>query len=67
MLPTLLGGRFGYFYFFCSGKWKGKSEAPRRGGGTVLIENPRGFSRRGRPRGREGLCGELESFGGGGG
>ena len=63
----ILGGRFGYFLFFCSGR--GESEAPG-GAGRFFIENPTrgvGFSRRG--RGREGVCGELGHFffwGGGG-
>ena len=58
------------FFFFCSGRGKGESEAPGRGGawgGSVFIENPTtgGVSRRG--RGRAGVCGELENpFGGGG-
>ena len=52
------------FYFFCSGRRE--SEAPG-GAGRFFIENPTrgvGFSRRG--RGREGVCGELGNFGGGG-
>ena len=56
------------FYFFCSGRGKGESEAPGGGGGIgFLLKIPRGggISRRG--RGREGVCGELGYFGGGGG
>ena len=29
----ILGGRFGYFYFFCSGEGNGEPEAPGGGGG----------------------------------
>ena len=65
-LPNL-GGRSEYFFsFFCSGRAKGESEAPGGGWDRLLIENPRrGGSRRG--RGREGVCGELGNFSGGGG
>ena len=63
----ILGGRFGYFYFFCSGEGKGEPEAPG-GGGDFLWKIPgAGVSRvggGGGARGREGVCGE---FGGGGG
>ena len=65
----LLGGRFGYFYFFCSGEGKGV-RGPRKGVGGVgyLLKMPGGRSPRreeeGGPKGREGVCGEL---GGGGG
>ena len=63
-----LGGRFGYFLFFCfcSGRAKGESEAP--GGGRFLIENPRlmgGFSSR--PMGPGGCLRRVGEFGGGGG
>ena len=57
------------FYFFGSGRGKGESEAPGRGG-AIFIEFRRkggGFSRRGvGPRGGEGVCGELGNFGEGG-
>ena len=59
-----LGGRFGYFYFFCSGRGKGQSEAG--GGISFLLKIPGGGGGAGGPRGREGVCGKLE-FGGGGG
>ena len=56
--------------FFCSGRGKGESEAPRGGGVRSLIENPRsggGGSQGGEGlRGREGVCGELGNFLGGG-
>ena len=63
-----LGGRFGYFlFFFGSGRGKGESEAA---GGVVdfLLEIPEGggLHEEG-PRGREGVCGKLGIFGGGGG
>ena len=51
------------FYFLCSGRGKGESEAPGGEGGGVFIENPRrGGLQDG--RGREGVCGELGNFGG---
>ena len=54
------------FYFFCLGRGEGESKAPGGGWGrSIFIENPRrGVSKRG-PRGREGVCGELEIWGGG--
>ena len=57
------------FYFFCSGRRKGESEAPGvGGGGRFFIENPRrGGAPEGEgPRGREGVCSELGNGGGGG-
>ena len=67
---TLLGGRFGYFLFFCSGERKGESEAPGGGAGErFLIENPRGGGFPGRvgAGGGEGLGGCLRGIGGEGG
>ena len=65
-----LGGRFGCFYVFSAWGGEGgvRGAGVRRGAGRFFIENPR----RGvvsRPRGREGVCGELGNFlrGGGGG
>ena len=61
-----LGGRFGYFLFFCA-RERGRRN-PRRqkgGGGSVFIENPRrggGFPGGGGGRHREGVWRE---FGGG--
>ena len=61
------------FYFFCSGRGKGESEAPEGGGGgRFLIESPRrgGVSRRGgaeRPGGCLRRIGELWGGPGGGG
>ena len=57
------------FYFLLLGEGEGGVRDAGRGGGLVFIENARngegGFSRRG--RGREGVCGELGNFSGGGG
>ena len=59
------------FYFFCSGMGKGEPEEPGGGGGRFdfLLKIPGGWSlSEGEvPRGREGVCGELGIFGGGGG
>ena len=64
-----LGGRFGYFYFFCSGRGKGR-RCPRRWPGVLFQKRKRGrwgyaTRRRGRGKGARGgdVCGE----GGGGG
>ena len=69
----ILGGRFGYFIFFSArgSRGKGESEASGGGGGGKFIENPRkgggGVLQEGEGlRGREGVCGELGNFGGGG-
>ena len=64
-----LGGRFGYFLFLLLGEGEGGSpRCQRRGGGSVLIENPR---RRGGLQDWEGPAGCLrrigEFFWGGGG
>ena len=60
------------FFFFCSGRGKGESEAPggEGGGGRFFIENTRrgggGFLQEGEgPRGREGVCSEVGILGGG--
>ena len=63
----LLGGCFGYF-LFSSARGGGRG-SPRRWkwwGGRFLLKIPGrgGVSRRG--RGREGVCGELRNWGGGG-
>ena len=67
----LLGGRFGYFSFFCcSGEGKGVQGAKKGAGGRFYIENPR---RGGSPRreGEWGGAGRVSAgiifFGGGGG
>ena len=41
MSLELLGGRFGYFLFFCLAEGKGESEVLKGGGGGFFIENPR--------------------------
>ena len=74
----LLGGRFGYFLFFLLGEGEGGVSSRRQeGGGSIFIGNPRkgggGFLEEEEeeeeegPRGREAVCGELGSLGGGGG
>ena len=63
-----LGGRFGYFLLFLLVEGEGESEAPGGGGfGFFLWKIPGGggVSKTGRPRGREGVCGELGNRGGG--
>ena len=60
-----LGGRFGYFLFFCSGEGKREFEAPGKGGVGFFFffEIPEGgggwFSGGGGLRDREGVCGQL--------
>ena len=54
---------FRLFFFFCSGKGKGESEAAGRGGVDDFIENPRRGGGLLGGRGREVVCG---AFGGGG-
>ena len=64
----VLGGRFEYFLFFSAREGEGESEALGGGRGVrFLLKIPQGggVSRRG--RGREGVCGELGNFWGGGG
>ena len=63
-----LGGRFGYFlFFFFSGRGKAESEAPGGRGIHFLLKIPgRGGGFQEGPRGREGVCGELGNWGGGG-
>ena len=54
-------------FFSARGGGRGSPRAPRGGGVGFLLKIPRGgggVSRRG--RGREGVCGELGIFGGGG-
>ena len=58
--------------FFLLGEGKGESEASGGGGGSIFIENPKerggGLLQEGeRLRGREGVCGQLGNFFGGGG
>ena len=63
-----LGGRFDIFYFFCSGRGKGESEAP--GGGEVrfLLKIPGGLSPEGRgAEGPGGCLRRIGDLGGGGG
>ena len=60
-----LGGRFGYFLFFWSGRGNGESEVPEGGGVSVLIAKSqewKGFQEGEGPRGWEGVCGELGNF-----
>ena len=57
-----VGGRFGCSFFFCLGRGKGEFEAPGGGGGIGLLfkfPGGGGFQEGERPRGREGVCGEL--------
>ena len=56
------------FYFFCSGRGKGESEATGGGGVDFLLKVPQGGGSPGGggPRGREGVCGKLGNSGGGG-
>ena len=65
---AFLGGRLGYFLFF-SGRGGGRGSSRRReGGGIGFYWKSQGGWLPGRegPRGREGVCGELGSLGGGG-
>ena len=66
----LLGGRFGYFlFFFLLGNGEIGGPRLREGGGRFFIESTRrggGSPGREGPRGREGVCGELRNFLGGG-
>ena len=56
------------FYFFLLGEGEGGVRGARQGGDRFCIENPRRGQFRGEgPRGREGVCGELGNFLGGGG
>ena len=58
------------FFIFSARGGRGEFEAPGRGGGDrFLIENAKrgGFPGGEGPRGREGVCGELGNFLGGGG
>ena len=50
------------FYFFCSGRGKGESEAPGGEGGRFFLENPRTVGSRGR-EGAEGPGGCLWRIG----
>ena len=65
-MDNSLGGRFGYFlFFFCSGRGKGESEAPERGGGSVFIGGGGGFPGGGGDF-RRVVWSELGNLGGGG-
>ena len=65
ILPfSLLGGRFGHFLFFCSGRGRG---CPGRRGGGFLVENPRGGGSRRGGGGVRGPGGCLREFFRGGG
>ena len=59
---------WGFQLFFLLGEGGGAVRGARRGwGGSIFIENPRRGLQEGEgPRGREGVCGELEILGGGG-
>ena len=63
-----LGGHFGYFYFFYSGRGKGESEVPGGGGGDRFFfwKSQEGGGVLQDGRGREGVCGELVNVLGGG-
>ena len=57
------------FYFFCSGRRKGGSEAAGRGGGDFFIENPReggGLQERDGAEGPKGCLRRIGDWGGGG-
>ena len=56
------------FIFFCSGSGKGESEAQGREGWDFLLKIPGGGGSSGEEglRCREGVCGELGNFEGGG-
>ena len=64
-----LGGRFGYFLFF-SARGGGRGSPSSRDGWGIgfLLKIPGGggFCRKGGAEGREGVCGELGNFWGGG-
>ena len=56
-----------FFNFFLTGGGKGEVRDGEGGGVFFLLKIPGGgggFSREGGPRGREGLCGKLEIWGG---
>ena len=56
------------FYFFLLGeRGKGESEAAGEGGVDILVKIPEGGGSPEGRRGREGVCGELGIWGGGGG
>ena len=58
-----------FYFFFRSGGGRESEAAGREGGGRFLIGNlrgGRGSPRHAGPRGREGVCGELGIWGGGG-
>ena len=52
------------YFFFCSGRGKGESEAPG-GGGCRFLLKPGGFSRRGGAEGPGGCLQRIGEFGGG--
>ena len=58
-----------FYFFFCSGRGKGESEAAGRGGVDFALKIPEGGGSPGGAegsRGREGVCGQLGIWGGGG-
>ena len=56
-----------FFFFFCSGRGKGESEAPGGVGDRFFIENPRRGGRPGGAEGPEGCLRRIGEFWGGGG
>ena len=61
----VLGGRFGYFFFFCSGEGRGGLRWPGRGRGSSLWKIPGGESPRQEGGGGEGPGGCLWGIWGG--
>ena len=56
-----------FYFFFGSGRGKGESEGAGRGVVDFFIENPTKGGALQEGRGREGVCGKLGIWGGGGG